>query len=45
MEVMTKRLGEDHRNAQTLAVGLSEQPLIDLDPKDVHSNIIVFRLK
>ena len=45
LEKMSKRLGEDHSNAQILAKGLAEQPLIDLDLKDVHSNIIVFRLK
>ena len=45
LEKMSKRLGTDHSNAEVLANGLAEQPLIDLDPKDVHSNIIVFKLK
>lgn len=45
LEKMSKRLDVDHRNAQILAKGLAKMPLIDLDPADVHSNIIVFRLK
>lgn len=42
---MSRRLHIDHENAQILAKGLAEMPLIDLDPKAVHSNIVVFRLK
>lgn len=45
LEKMSKRLGEDHSNAQILAKALAKEALIDLDPQDVHSNIIVFRLK
>jgi threonine aldolase len=35
-------LGEDIRNARTLAEGLSSLAGIDLDPDDVHSNIVRF---
>ena len=45
MEKMSLRLEEDHKNAQILAKGLAEEPLIDLKPEDVHTNIVVFKLK
>ena len=42
---MTRRLSIDHENAQSLAKGLAEMPLINLKADDVQSNIIVFRLR
>jgi threonine aldolase len=36
------RLGEDHRNAQTLAQGLANIDGISLDPTTVQTNIVVF---
>ena len=42
---MSQRLSEDHRNAQILAKGLAEMPLIDLELNGIHSNIIVFKLR
>jgi len=36
------RLAEDHANAKVLAAGLAEIPGINLNPKDVESNIVIF---
>ncbi|MGH2739599.1 MAG: threonine aldolase family protein [Actinomycetota bacterium] len=36
------RLAEDHENAKRLAEGLAELPGIELDPKTVETNIVVF---
>lgn len=36
------RLAEDHENAKRLAEGLAELPGIDLDPKTVETNIVIF---
>lgn len=38
------RLAEDHANAKLLAEGIAEQPGIDLNPDDVETNIIYFRV-
>lgn len=42
---MSKRLSVDHENARVLAEGLAKEPLVDLDPSGVHSNIVVFKLR
>ncbi|HXG94357.1 MAG TPA: low-specificity L-threonine aldolase [Blastocatellia bacterium] len=42
LEKMTKRLEEDHANAQRLARGLAEIPGIKIDPEKVQTNILVF---
>jgi threonine aldolase len=41
---MVDRLSEDHARARRLAEGLAELPAIALDPAQIHSNIVVFRL-
>ncbi len=41
---MVARLADDHALAQVLAQGLAEFPQIDLDPRTVQTNIVVFRL-
>ncbi len=45
LENHRERLAEDHENAKTLAFGLAEIPGIKLDPNDVETNIIFFRLE
>jgi threonine aldolase len=42
LEKMPLRLKEDHDNAQLLAKGLAETPGIEIDPKKVVTNILVF---
>jgi threonine aldolase len=42
LEKMTRRLIEDHANAQLLAIGLAEIPGIRIDPEKVTTNILVF---
>jgi threonine aldolase len=41
---MVSRLADDHRNARILADGVSALPGIVLDPPEVDTNIVVFRL-
>jgi threonine aldolase len=41
---MVARLADDHRNAKTLAAGLSTLPGISLDISSVETNILVFRV-
>ena len=38
------RLAEDHANARALAAGLAPLPGVDLDPTEVETNIVVFRV-
>jgi len=42
LEKMTKRLADDHANAQLLARGLAETDGIMIDPEKVATNILVF---
>jgi threonine aldolase len=42
---MTGRLQEDHDNAKFLASALSELPQVELDPKLVQTNIVIFTLR
>jgi threonine aldolase len=42
---MTGRLQEDHDNARFLAGALSELPQVELDPKLVQTNIVIFTLR
>jgi len=42
LEKMTKRLAEDHENAQFLAHGLAEISGVKIDPEKVPTNILVF---
>ena len=42
---MVDRLAEDHENAKTLAEGLAQIPIIELDPETVESNIVIFHVQ
>ncbi|HEX6510089.1 MAG TPA: GntG family PLP-dependent aldolase, partial [Chloroflexota bacterium] len=42
LEEGVDRLGEDHENARALAEGLAAIPGIDIDPRSVQTNIVVF---
>jgi len=39
-----ERLAQDHRRAQMLARALAEMPGIEINPADVETNIVIFRL-
>jgi threonine aldolase len=39
-----ERLALDHENARTLAHGLAGMPGVEIDPADVATNIVVFRV-
>ena len=41
---MVDRLAEDHANARSLAVGLSQIPGLQIDPDAIATNIVYFRL-
>ncbi|KPJ77374.1 MAG: threonine aldolase [Deltaproteobacteria bacterium SG8_13] len=41
---MTQRLAEDHANAHDLAQGLARIDGISLDPQQIHTNIVYFRI-
>ena len=41
---MVDRLADDHRNARILADGIAALPGVALDPPDVDTNIVVFRM-
>ncbi len=45
LDHMVDRLADDHDNAQALARGLAELPMIDLDPASVETNIVIFRVR
>ncbi|MEN3811575.1 beta-eliminating lyase-related protein, partial [Chromobacterium piscinae] len=40
---MAARLDEDHQNARYLAEGLAKLPCVDIDPADIHINLVWFR--
>ncbi len=40
-----ERLAEDHQNAQLLAQGIAQIPGLELDPPEVQTNIVVFRVE
>jgi threonine aldolase len=44
LESMIDRLAEDHTHARLLARGLAELPGIEIDPDEVETNILFFRL-
>lgn len=44
MDEMVDRLAEDHENACALAMGLAAIPGIEIDPSQVHTNIVFFSL-
>ncbi|HEX5284762.1 MAG TPA: GntG family PLP-dependent aldolase [Bryocella sp.] len=45
LEEMPKRLGEDHANARLLAEAIARCDAAEIDPADVQTNIVIFRLK
>jgi threonine aldolase len=44
LTAMVGRLADDHRNARTLADGIAALPGVVLDPPEVDTNIVVFRM-
>ena len=44
LKEMTQRLAEDHANAHTLAVGLEQIDGVSLDPEQIRTNIVYFRI-
>ena len=44
LKEMTQRLSEDHANAHALAVGLGRIDGISLDPEQIRTNIVYFRI-
>ena len=45
LETMVERLAEDHANAKYLAENLAGLPGIDLDPKRIKTNMVIFGIK
>lgn len=45
LDTMPQRLHEDHANARRLAEGLAEIPAIDIDPAQVHTNMVFCALR
>ena len=45
LEHMVERLADDHANARVLADGLASFPQIEIDPAQVQTNIVIFRLR
>lgn len=45
LEKMVDRLADDHKRAKTLAYALSEMPGIEIDPENIETNIIFFKVK
>lgn len=44
LEHNVERLAEDHDNARYLARGLAELPMIDVNPDEIDSNIVIFHV-
>ena len=44
LDVMSKRLGEDHANARLLAEAMAKVPGVEIDLEGVQTNIVIFRL-
>ena len=44
LETMVERLADDHSNARRLANGLAQVPGIEIDPEDVHTNLVFFEV-
>ena len=45
LEEMPKRLGEDHANAQLLAEAIARCDAAEIDPTEVQTNIVIFKLR
>jgi threonine aldolase len=44
LEHHRERLADDHANAKRLAQGLAELPGVEVDPGEVQTNIVIFRV-
>ncbi len=44
LNTMVDRMAEDHANARRLAFGIAEVPGIDLNPEDIQTNLVRFRM-
>ncbi len=44
LETMVERLAEDHSNARRLGIGLAQIPGIEINPEDVHTNLVFFNV-
>jgi len=44
LDTMVERLAEDHEHAKRLARGLAVLPRLRLDPENVQTNIVIFRV-
>ncbi len=45
LEHMVERLADDHANAKTLARGLAELPMVELDAESVDTNIVIYGVR
>ncbi|HTX77171.1 MAG TPA: GntG family PLP-dependent aldolase [Terracidiphilus sp.] len=45
LEIMPKRLHEDHANAKLLAEALANLEGVEIDPETVETNIVIFRVR
>ncbi|MBI5284775.1 MAG: threonine aldolase, partial [Chloroflexi bacterium] len=45
LEHMVERLADDHANAKVLARGISELPMVELDPESVDTNIVIYGVR
>jgi len=45
LEKMVERLAEDHAHCKRLAQGLADYPQVEVDPEQVMTNILIFRLR
>ena len=44
LDTMIDRLAEDHENAKRLAIGLSEISKIHINPDNIHTNLVKFKV-
>ena len=44
LDTMIDRLDEDHENARKLAIGLAEINKIDINPDNIHTNLVRFKV-
>jgi threonine aldolase len=45
LEHMVDRLADDHANAKLLATGLAKLPMVNLDPRTIETNIVIFGVR
>jgi threonine aldolase len=44
LDTMIERLDEDHENAKKLAIGLAEINKIEINPDNIHTNLVRFKV-